>query len=480
MVALAGCGAGSAANAIRPTASTAADAVGVSCKNSSGPLVVDWSSEKRASLEAALGRGETLLAIYTCPKFELLESCTAPGGYEFAAVSRKEDVIRLVNEDSVRAQLPTLAASPFFSKIEAELGRGSSLDLALVLSGRLKAKRASVSRPTLAPACTRATHFVSGVSLGAFAMNVGARAKVRTTAEIFGAESATVSSSSRDVRSQDGDLAKCSSGTSPSPLVGCSSPLRLELSPIELRSDSRRVCEDTDDNLACLEWGHEVALHRDTEERKGVAPRLVRKCMGGFREACRDALAHAHEPGGESVDVAEVQRKACGLGELGMCMADYRAALDAGDRDHASKILRDTCDRERSVQSSPDVACFRRATDLAEELDKGGKPDAQARTQEVAELYAWACVSGEPEACVKLKPLLARGLKLQGALIKGATLVQGCEQSKTGDGCQAASHVLALGVGMPKDAARAQKAWDHGCEAARARGALSCAPYPYK
>src|SRR5687768_4707056 len=81
-----GCGgAGGAARAIRPEATTGSSALGESteCRDvsrGSKPLVVDWKPEQRGDLEVAMSEGVAVVA-YDCQRMELLTDCRVEGSY---------------------------------------------------------------------------------------------------------------------------------------------------------------------------------------------------------------------------------------------------------------------------------------------------------------------------------------------------------------------------------------------------------------
>jgi len=446
--------------------------------------VVDWSIDKRAELEAALAQGKTgaVLVKYTCPRVEVLPGCGANFGYTYEAVSLKEEVLRVTDEDTLRAQLPLLAGGPLLPKIEAALGRGSALDLGLALSGRLRATEPALFRPDLAAHCRAATHYVSSASLGAFAMSVGTRAKVRTTAEIFASVDAS-SASTRELTVRDGDLAACRApSTTPGAMPeGCRAPLRIELRPVDPRVAVRARCEDRNDEQACLSWaslvmnatpGGPTDAGGDVADGPAVGTRLMALCRRGNRDACRAARGLANLRLA-TLGIQEVDEISCQYGDAGACTEHAARLEDAGKTKEAFETLEHACRIER-MKGGSNVACVT----FGQRVASGFGPEPrEGRPQLALDAFAAACVGGAPGACAQIGPLLRKGLRPRGDLPAGLRLTALCE--KDGFACQAASAAHAYGLGVPRDVARARKAWDRHCAEVKKLGELSCRPFPY-
>ncbi len=112
---------------------------------------------------------------YGCDSIRLLSDCHVDGQYGFVGVTRKEQVIELKNGDEIRANLPKTGAL-LGMKLEGDLERGASLDVALVMVGKERTRRNHATRADLVGDCNGATHFVRGAMIGAFAMATGSRA----------------------------------------------------------------------------------------------------------------------------------------------------------------------------------------------------------------------------------------------------------------------------------------------------------------
>ena len=190
------------------------------------PLVVDWGSDDRADLEVAMRDG-VVVAAYDCNSFRVLERCKARGGYRFAGVSRKEDVVQIAGRDELHANLPLGKA-----ELSAVIDRGATIEVALVTVGKQRTSAFQVARTDLEGDCAGASHFVSSALVGAFAMGTGTRGEVGTVAQLFSV--ANVGGSSTNERTslnRDGDLQACAGANpnDPAPPAQCQSILRVEL-----------------------------------------------------------------------------------------------------------------------------------------------------------------------------------------------------------------------------------------------------------
>lgn len=96
------------------------------------PLMVDWTPEQPVDLEVAMGQGIAVVH-YTGAELGLLGDCTMEGKYGFVGVTQKSDVVRLESSAEIQANLP-LAGAGLLSQTSSELGRGSTLDVAITWS----------------------------------------------------------------------------------------------------------------------------------------------------------------------------------------------------------------------------------------------------------------------------------------------------------------------------------------------------------
>jgi TPR repeat protein len=225
-----GCKAGRAAKVVTPPPPSAGEALReLKCQEGQSraePLVVDWGSDDRTDLEVAMRDG-VVVAAYDCNTFRVLERCKARGGYGFAGVSRKEDVVSIAGRDELHANLP-------LGKVEltAVIDRGATIEVALVTVGKQRTSNYQVARTDLEGDCEGASHFVSSALVGAFAMGTGTRGEVGTVAQLFSLANVGGSSTNeRKALNRDGDLQACNAAnpSDPAPPPQCQSILRVEL-----------------------------------------------------------------------------------------------------------------------------------------------------------------------------------------------------------------------------------------------------------
>lgn len=222
------CGTGGVGNAVRPKESSATEALEegkcLGTQTGGEPLVVDWKPEQRGDLEIAMKEGVAVVA-YSCEGIKLLKECHLEGNYGYMGMTRKEQVVRLNNSDEVRANLPLSGV-----KLSAEMKRGSSLDVAMVMVGKQKTTWTEPTKADLKGTCDGATHFVRGATVGAFVMETNTSGEAKAAAAFFGAETGGASASKRQVQNKEGDLGACKGATSNANSAPdqCGAPVRLD------------------------------------------------------------------------------------------------------------------------------------------------------------------------------------------------------------------------------------------------------------
>lgn len=171
---------------------------------------------------------------YSCKGgFKLLKECKVDGKYGFIGMTKKEQVVRLTNADEVKANLP-LGGVGIAGTIGAEMSRGATLDVAMVMVGKVKTTSAQISMDDLHGDCKDATHIVRGALVGAFAMETGTKGEAKSAAQIFGAGASGQSASAKNVANKDGDIADCAKADPDSPKAPaqCRAMVRLELEAV--------------------------------------------------------------------------------------------------------------------------------------------------------------------------------------------------------------------------------------------------------
>lgn len=228
-----GCG-GDVGEALRPDDPTGQGALGVegpkcgATPQYAEPLVVDWDTGARTDLEVAM-KGGLVVVAYDCKTVRILNGCKLDGSYQFAGVSRKEQVVQMTSSDELAANLPLSAV-----KLSTEVKAGKSIDLAMVMVGKRSAPLYEATAEDLAGACDGATHFVRAANLGAFAMATGTVGKAAAAAEVWKIGASAKSESEKKAMNKDGSIDACNASTADAfdPPGECQSAIRLELMPI--------------------------------------------------------------------------------------------------------------------------------------------------------------------------------------------------------------------------------------------------------
>ncbi len=198
-------------------------------KSQSNPLIVEWPSADRASLETRSRQGLVVVRYDGC-ELELLTRCHAPGTYRYTSVSPKKDSLRIRNEDELWASMPIGAAS-----LEGKLRNGGELGVNMTLVGTYQSDRIAVAKSDLEGLCDGATHILGGLSVGAFEFFSTATGSQGGGATVAGVGASASSSSSQEVLATDGrsDACDASSSKDTEPPDGCAALLRIEVIPLE-------------------------------------------------------------------------------------------------------------------------------------------------------------------------------------------------------------------------------------------------------
>jgi uncharacterized protein len=440
---LAACGAGSAAEVIRPDAPTAAKALEEGeCRQvdkGGEPLIVDWKPEQRGDLEVAMKEGVAVVA-YSCQGIKLLSDCKIDGEYGFIGMTRREQVVRLEGADEVRANLPLSGVN-----IGGELQRGSTLDIAMMIVGKKRTTWEAPTKEDLKGKCDGATHFVRGAIVGAFAMGTGSSAKARVAAEIFGASAGAGSSSAKETQNRDGDVADCQKADpdSKSAPPQCGAPIRLVLAPIAKSAAGE-------------------AAPAPAKEAK-VDSSEKRECPTGMVFAdgkCTTPKAEtAYECDPKKPDECKAQ---CDKGNAVSCGILGEQEAERNDGKTASEHLKKGCAGDH----------MRSCANLGKLMSLGiGMP------QDVAGAiphFEKACKSGDAVGCKELgRNYLHGNAPLAKDETKAATLFEQSCNGGDNQGCSFFAHSLEDGKGTAKDPAKAAQFYRRACDGGLAQACTS-------
>ena len=469
------------------------------------PLVVDWTSAQRANLEEAMAGGIAVVA-YDCKNIELLPECSVPGGYGYMGVTTKEDVVQLASSDEIQANLPLAGAT-----LAAGLQRGSTLDLALVQVGKRRTPATEVKRAEVPKAerCAKATHFVRGAHVGAFAMNVGTVGKVRASAEVFGFGGGGSSESSKSVAKRDGSRESCARAdtTATTAPNGCAAVLRVELIAIDGIASAAGSGSDAEANgcpQGLVRMGGKCTLAqagRGFDCSPDHPDECREQCNRGSMVSCAHlGLALHYGSGGVERDVnaaGVLYTKACAAGVQDACAGLGLLALrgiGGVPRDVAKyiDITGRACDAGEARGCSNLGTAYehgqgvpvdkRRATDLYERACAGGFPTGCSNfgaafqyghrgtkdPRRALQYYEVACKANSPAGCMNAGSLYLSGVGTPADATQAAARFQAsCELEKSPDaglGCNALANLYLEGKGVERNVDRAVSLLQQGCQ----------------
>lgn len=197
-------------------------------KSQAKPLIVEWPSPDRLALENKVGEGLVVVHYVGC-EMTVLDRCSVPAKYGYHGATRNQDRVEMKDEDDLYAHLPVGAAG-----LEATLQRTGRLTVDMNLVGRFEAEKATVRADELVGDCTGATHFVYGVTVGAFDFYAGGGATVGASAGVGNLGAGGHSQAERETLTKAGDEAACAKATSAdkSPPDNCGALIRIEVVPL--------------------------------------------------------------------------------------------------------------------------------------------------------------------------------------------------------------------------------------------------------
>ncbi len=194
--------------------------------SSLSPLVTEWPATEKGNLEARLREGGIAVEYSGC-EMTVLSRCAVAGTYAFTRTTAGTDRVDIADADQLYARLPLGAVS-----LEADLQRSGRLAVQTTAAGQLTLREAGPGDVSNEGECARATHLVTGVSIGAFKLIAGGAQSVGAGASGFGAAVGGRDQRSESIVREAGDPLACSASTDEAPAPGCSSPLQVFLAPI--------------------------------------------------------------------------------------------------------------------------------------------------------------------------------------------------------------------------------------------------------
>jgi hypothetical protein len=203
------------------------------CQVASGqnaPLVTEWPASEKANLESLLRRGGVAVTFSGC-EMRVVAQCPIRGGYTWQRTSPATDVVEINDENELYAKLPLGAAA-----LEGELKRWGKLSVQTQISGLLRLEGGGPYDIPAIGECSRATHVITALSVGAFTLSTGGGGTIGGGADVQGIGGGARSSQGTTVTRSSGDGRACWESTDQSPHPNCSSPIQVFLAPIPGRA----------------------------------------------------------------------------------------------------------------------------------------------------------------------------------------------------------------------------------------------------
>lgn len=255
---------------------------GVDCKSvklSAEPDLVVWDARDRAQLDQLRKQGVVAVryAADGCDvSLELIPQCVGPRNkYVYSPLNATESKVAH-DANELFAKMPLGAAS-----VAAQIKDDKAVraDMQLVGSVALPPGSVITEYDLVGPECRRATHVVSAIYVGGFALGAGKTAKVEGAKNLF---------LKNDVEpiAREGDAPICDRAAREGiELGGCSAPLRIALTPLEGRAPAA-VCPgvSTWNGTRC------VVAAAATDASAPAAPPPV------FDDAAVERVARGHQP----------------------------------------------------------------------------------------------------------------------------------------------------------------------------------------
>jgi TPR repeat protein len=436
---------------------SAADATGrVSVPVTDGPttpLIVDWQPEQRTDLETAIRQGVVVVRLDK-KGLRILNGCTLHGDYGYLGVATKKEIIRLKTAQQVAANLP-LTGGALGIELGGELSRGATLDIRLSIVGKHTTAWNEVTTSDLAggKACQRATHFIRGLTVGAFTMKMNPEEKAKGSAKVLGQGGSTDHGKSSEVDSSDGKIEDCEKADpdEPKPPGQCRALVRIQLEPIAGGT------------------GKTVVTPVDPEPPKepGCPEGLVfvdGRCAEPVAET-----AHACNP----EDLADCQAQ-CGKGDATSC--ERLAALLAQTpppQVPQPAVVPEPGSAASAVEEPVRQSSASAASDAS--MAEGEVPvlDGSAAGKEARAALTKSCNLGSPRGCGQLgRSLLAAGDEVSRAM---NLLEKACLQGEA-SACNSAADAYWHGPrGVKKSVPRALKLLTRACNGGDAVGCTNAA-----
>jgi TPR repeat protein len=446
-----------------------------------------WGWHQRAELNQLHHRGVVAVrhTVKGCSvEIEVLPNCIVEGRYSFAPYSVNESKVAH-NETELMAQLPLGGAG-----LRGKLTGTRALRTDYMVAG-LDALAPGVMfqmSDLRGAGCERATHVVSKVYLGGFAVTAGESRALDASASFFGAGAGARQAAKAESVYTEGDAQACAaSQRDRKPNAGCEAPLRVGLMPIAGLPEryctaapdcetecnagqsascaalaamyfngqgvpqdpvraaklSERACNDQH-AVGCANLANQYFQGIGVAQNREYAAHLsYQACQAGVGPAC-GLLAMMYKDGqGAPVDVGRAAYyyfQGCSMGDMPSCA-------------WSKELHGQACERGDMPSCMTLAGQYREGAGIAVDFPKA------------AELYAKACLGELGVACGALGVLLTEGapgfpVNLRDApayLAKACTLFDAYA-------CGYLGSLYDDGRGVPKDPARAFALYSEACD----------------
>jgi TPR repeat protein len=447
------CGAGSAGKLARPDEHKASDVLGKNGNCSAVGeepqlLTLDWEDTLRSELETAMAK-HIVVVHYGCDGVKVLRDCEVPGEYEFAGFSKAQTEARLDDEDQLKVNLPMGAAS-----FNAEVQRGSTIDLTYVAVGQQSTTVHGVPRSKLKGTCDGATHTVRSANIGAFALATGTKGAANAAAALLGKTAAAESSSTQKIKRVNGALDACNaaSESAKAPTDSCRALVQLLLSPIS-------------DGAAYASASANKKGGGDDEHKDWSTKPIKNPCQEGFVLDKNGMCARPEKAAAYLCDVAKIDecKTQCDKGEGKSCFNAAANQLDSKLNPNAKYEERKTAAfgfLEKSCNAGYAPGCGQLA--YAYDYGYGVKTDdAKAES-----LFHKACSMGDALSCRLLASNFRNGSNgFKKDESQAFELFSRACQLGNNDSCTEAARQLEEGVGTTKDLDAAGTLLQKSCDA---------------
>ncbi|HEY4158866.1 MAG TPA: hypothetical protein VGM29_12245, partial [Polyangiaceae bacterium] len=204
------------------------------------PLIVEWSAPDRAALEAG-ARHSQLVVHYEGCQLEVLRGCTPPPAfaYKYTAITPKDELVTMSSADQLYASIPVHAAS-----FEGKLAQKGQLNASMTIVGMYEAPSLPPATDQLQGDCTRATHVISALAVGAFEFYAGNATDAHASLDVLGAAAGGDHNANHETLSRDGSVKSCADSKrgDGEPPENCGALLRLELAAVRAAGTEDPKC----------------------------------------------------------------------------------------------------------------------------------------------------------------------------------------------------------------------------------------------